>query len=152
MRMALDGAYTEIQARAEASTPENIFRVLSADWISSSTISGGWGVHHGKIVIRLNKDFSVKDAHILAPGGQKLAEQLVKEAKDTSVDGVDLYNMDVKKEVQYYGDESGYPSAYVYLNENNHIYDYVRGDVDGARVWEYIKRWRQSPHRQKSRW
>jgi uncharacterized protein DUF4157 len=137
MREALNNAYTELQYRAVASTPENIFRVLSSEWISNSTIAGTWGVQ-GRIEIRLNKDFSVKNAYIRAPGGQKLAEQMMRDAADSHQEGVDLYHMDVKKEVQYYGDDGGYPSAYVKLDEDNHIYDYVRGDEGAARVWEHI--------------
>jgi hypothetical protein len=139
MRDALNNAYTELQYRAAVSTPENIFRVLSSEWISNSTIKGTWGAH-GKIEIRLNKDFSVKDAYIRAPGGEKLAEQMVRDVEERGLEGVDLYHMDVKKEVQYFGDDGGYPSAYVKLDEDSHIYDYVRGDEGAAAVWEHIRK------------
>jgi Domain of unknown function (DUF4157) len=139
MRMVLSDAYGETQGRLQFSTPENIFRLLTEEWIRGAMIKDGWSMKHASVVIRMNNDYSVKDAHIQGTGGQKIAEQLVKDAEAAHADGVNFYEMEVRKEIQYFGNDSSYPSAYVYLDENNSIHGYVRGDVDAAKVWEYIK-------------
>ena len=64
MRMVLSDAYAEVQARAQFSTPENIFRLLTEEWIRGNTVKEGWGTKEASVVIRMNKDFSIKDAHI----------------------------------------------------------------------------------------
>lgn len=139
MRSVLGDAYAEMQGRAQFSTPENIFRVLTEEWIRGTTVREGWATKQAKIVIRMNKDFSIKDAHIQGTGGQKIAEQLVKDAGEH---GVDIYSMEVRKEIQFFGYDSDYPSAYVHLDENNNIYGAVKDDDSAAAVaaiWEYIK-------------
>ncbi|HEU4783988.1 MAG TPA: DUF4157 domain-containing protein [Ktedonobacterales bacterium] len=139
MRMSLQDTYTALDAQAGFATAENLFRVLSEEWIRGTMIKEGWGTKHASIVIHMNKDFSVKEAHIQGSGGQKIADQLMKDAQKAGVDSVDIYNMDVRKEIQYFGTDSGYPSAYVYLDENNSIHDAVRGDETVTAIWEYIR-------------
>jgi hypothetical protein len=136
--MVLSDAYTDLQGRVQFSTPESIFRVLTEEWIRGSTVKQGWATKQASVVIRMNRDLSVKDAHIQGTGGQKIAEQLVKDAPD----GVDFYSLEVKKEIEYYGFDDTYPSAYVHLDSENHIYGAVKDDDSAAavnRIWEYIK-------------
>ncbi len=138
MRMVLSDAYTDLQGRVQFSTPESIFRVLTEEWIRGSTVKQGWATKEASVVIRMNRDLSVKDAHIQGTGGQKIAEQLVKDAPD----GVDFYSLEVKKEIEYYGFDDTYPSAYVHLDSENHIYGAIKDDDSAAavnKIWEYIK-------------
>ncbi|HEX5547342.1 MAG TPA: hypothetical protein VFX24_08030, partial [Ktedonobacterales bacterium] len=139
MRMVLSDAYAEVQARAQFSTPENIFRLLTEEWIRGNTVKEGWGTKQASVVIRMNKDFSIKDAHIQGTGGQKIAEQLAKDAESEHAGGVNFYQMEIRKEIEYYGNDDSYATAYVHLYENNSIHDYVRGDEEAAKVWEYIR-------------
>lgn len=139
MRMVLSDAYAEVQARAQFSTPENIFRLLTEEWIRGNTVKEGWGTKEASVVIRMNKDFSIKDAHIQGTGGQKIAEQLAKDAESEHAGGVNFYQMEIRKEIEYYGNDDSYATAYVHLYENNSIHDYVRGDEEAARVWDYIR-------------
>ncbi len=139
MRMALLNTYEALDIQAGFATAANLFRLLSEEWIRGTMVKEGWDMRHARIVIHLNKDYSVKDAHIEGAGGTKIAEQLVKDAATHNLDGVDLYNMNVRKEVQYFGHDSGYPSAYVYLDEENHIRDAMRDDEGTAALWAYIR-------------
>jgi uncharacterized protein DUF4157 len=139
MRMVLSDAYAEVQARAQFSTPENIFRLLTEEWIRGNTVKEGWGTKEASVVIRMNKDFSIKDAHIQGTGGQKIAEQLAKDAESEHAGGVNFYQMQIRKEIEYYGNDGSYPTAYVHLYEDNSIHGYVRGDEDAAKVWDYIR-------------
>jgi len=139
MRMVLSDAYAEVQARAQFSTPENIFRLLTEEWIRGNTVKEGWGTKEASVVIRMNKDFSIKDAHIQGTGGQKIAEQLAKDAESEHAGGVNFYQMEIRKEIEYYGNDGSYATAYVHLDQYNHIYGAVRGDEETAKVWEYIR-------------
>jgi Domain of unknown function (DUF4157) len=139
MRMVLSDAYAEVQARAQFSTPENIFRLLTEEWIRGNTVKEGWGTKQASVVIRMNKDFSIKDAHIQGTGGQKIAEQLAKDAESDHAGGVNFYQMEIRKEIEYYGNDDSYATAYVHLYADNSIHDYVRGDEEAAKVWEYIR-------------
>ena len=57
--------------------------------------------------------------------------------------------MEIRKEIEYYGNDGSYPTAYVHLYEDNSIHGYVRGDEEAAKVWEYIKRRsRRSDHQE----
>lgn len=139
MRMVLSDAYAEVQARAQFSTPENIFRLLTEEWIRGNTVKEGWDTKEASVVIRMNKDFSIKDAHIQGTGGQKIAEQLAKDAEADHAGGVNFYQMQIRKEIEYYGNDDSYATAYVHLFEDNHIHDYINGDVEAAKVWDYIR-------------
>ena len=70
---------------SQFSTPESIFRVLTEEWIRGSTVKQGWATKEASVVIRMNRDLSVKDAHIQGTGGQKIAEQLVKDASRSAL-------------------------------------------------------------------
>ena len=62
----------------DASTPNDLFRMLSEEWMGHQTVAGPLGIRStAMVVIRLNPDHSVRDAHIEGEGGQKLAEQLL---------------------------------------------------------------------------
>jgi hypothetical protein len=87
MRMALLDTLESVQKAQNDATPENLFRVLSEEWVRHATVRGGMGVRFKAVVIiRLNPNYSVKDAHVQGSGGQKLAEELLKEFPD----GVDV--------------------------------------------------------------
>jgi Domain of unknown function (DUF4157) len=139
MHMALIDTYSALDAQVSYATSANLFRLLSEEWIRGSTMKEGWDTRHARIIVHLNKDFSVKDAHIEGTGGQKIAEQLVKDANKAHLEGVDVYHMRVRKEVQYFGDDGGYPSAYAYLDEENRIHGAVRGDEGTAAIWQHIR-------------
>ena len=53
-------------------SPEALFVNLSEEWIRASTVSHAHGFNvPANVSIRLKKDYSVIDAHIEGPGGQK---------------------------------------------------------------------------------
>jgi hypothetical protein len=58
--------------------------------------------------------FIIIDAHIEGSGGQKIAEQLLKD----SPDGVDVFNLKVRRRIIVYAD-NGWPSAVLRLDANN---------------------------------
>ncbi len=115
MRMAMVDTYGKLDARVDASTPENLFIKLSEEWIRNAMVSAGMGVKiHAVVVIRLNPDYSVKDAHIQGAGGQKIAEQLLKD----NPEGVNVFNLEVPRVIKLMA-SNGWPSAMLSLDEND---------------------------------
>jgi hypothetical protein len=95
MRMALLDTLAAVDKTLAGATPEAFFKLLSEEWIR-----GGKRKSHGVtvqnvVVIRLNPDYSIKDAHIQGSGGQKLAEQLLKDEPD----GVDVYGLKAPRRI-----------------------------------------------------
>jgi len=115
MRMALMDMLEQVDAQLKVSTPEALFRTLSEEWVRHSTVAGGMGTRFAAtVVIRLNPDYSVKDAHIRGSGGQKLAEQLLKD----SPNGVDVFNLKAPRTILLMAD-NGWPAVTLSLDANN---------------------------------
>ncbi len=97
------------------STTESLFRMLSEEWVRHATVRGGMGTRfQAVVVIRLNPNYSILDAHIQGTGGQKLAEQLLKD----SPDGVDVFRLQAPRRILLMA-ENGWPSAILSLDANN---------------------------------
>ncbi|MGD9928924.1 MAG: DUF4157 domain-containing protein [Mangrovibacterium sp.] len=115
MRMYLVELRDKLNAQLSNSSPEILFRTLSEKWIRHSTVYAGMGVHvQAVVIIRLKKDYSVINAEMQGAGGQKIAEQLLKD----SPNGVDVFGLRVPRRVIVYAD-NGWPSAILSLDENN---------------------------------
>lgn len=129
MRMSMVDAYSKLDTRVEASSPEKLFVTLSEEWIRHAAIPGAWGIKsQAVVVIRLNKDYTIMDAHIQGEGGQKIAEQLLKD----NPDGVNVFNLEVPRRVLMVAD-NGWPSAILELDENDNNLSqgsYLEGDTD----------------------
>lgn len=116
MRMNLVDTIAEMDARLKMSTPERLFLLLSEEWIRHATVTGAWGVKYpATVIIRIREDYTMIDAHIQGPDGQKIAEQLLKD----NPDGVDVFNLPLKREIKMMA-ANGWPSAILDLDENNH--------------------------------
>jgi hypothetical protein len=114
-RLVLMDTLEALDTTLADSTPENLVRVLSEAWIRQGTTGKLAGQSIPAVVlIRLNPDLSVKNAHIQAKGGQKLAEQLLKD----SPDGVDVFGLKTRRRILHYG-ENDWPQATLELDANN---------------------------------
>ena len=115
LRMNLIDTNAEMDARLKTSTTEQLFLKLSEEWMRYATVKGAWGIkYQAVVVIRLNPDYSIKDAHIQGTGGQKIAEQLLKDNSE----GVNVFNLEVPRRVLLLA-ENGWPSAILSLDEND---------------------------------
>ena len=115
MRLALMDTLTALKATLAASSSEKLLRVLTETWIRQGTTGTSAGQPIAAvIIIRLNPDYSVKNAHLQASGGQKLAEELLKE----SPSGVDVYGLKARKRILHY-DEHDVPQATLELDAAN---------------------------------
>lgn len=112
MRMQLMEMWEAVYAEEQRSSPQIWFKMLSDQWLLSSTA----GHVPAWVGIQVEADFSVRDAVIHGPGGQKIAEQLLKD----SPDGVDVYHMPVPREIHYYKDPKGYPMT-IRLDANGRL-------------------------------
>jgi hypothetical protein len=130
MRMALMDALDSVDEVLQRSTSQALFRELTEEWVRSGTVSGGMGTQFpATVIIRLNPDYSLMDAHIQGSGGQKLAEQLVKDFPE----GVDLMTLKAPREIKLMA-ENGWPSAILDLDANNRDTSsgaYIAGDSSG---------------------
>ncbi len=114
MRMGLMDTLAAVDSLRKASSSEALFRVLSEEWIRHAQFKGGMGVKFDAMVmIRLDPGYKIMDARIKGTGGQKLAEQLLKE----SPDGVDVLGLKTKRVISLMA-ENGWPKAQLTLDAN----------------------------------
>ena len=66
-------------------TLPQIFQLIAEQWIRSTKTNAEGLDRPAFVIIRLEPDWTVRDAEILAPGGQKLAEQLLKNGPDAGI-------------------------------------------------------------------
>lgn len=132
MRMALLDTLESVQRVLGVATDKRLFQVLSENWIRQSTVAGGMGTRFkAVVVIRLKPDFSVLDAHIQGSGGQKLAEQLLKD----SPDGVDVFGLKATRRILLLAD-NGWPKITLTLDPNNKDIStgsYAEGDTESLK-------------------
>jgi hypothetical protein len=135
MRLVLMDMLASIDRVLGVSTTESLFRVLSEEWIRHATVRGGMGTRFSAVVvIRLNPNYSILDAHIQGAGGQKLAEQLLKDAPD----GVDVFHLQAPRRILLMAD-NGWPSAILSLDANNR--DASTGSIaegDTGSLYKYV--------------
>ena len=131
MRMNMIDLAEKLKFHLEISTSENLFRKLSEEWIRQTTIPSrdAWGTA-AYVQIRIEEDFSIRDAKIKGPGGQKIAEQMLED----SPEGVDVFNLKVRRIILYYkGGNKEYSSAIVKLDENGNLVNeggFAQGNYD----------------------
>lgn len=148
-RTALDDAYAvmhtalletadSVQRVLSVVTDKQIFKVLSENWIRSRTVAGGMGTRFpAVVVIRLKPDYSVLDAHVQGSGGQKLAEQLLKD----SPDGVDVFALKTTRRILLLAD-NGWPKIILTLDEGNKDIStgsFAEGDTGSLRRYVLAK-------------
>ena len=115
MRIVLLDTLDSVTRVLSVSTSESLFRTLSEEWVRHATVAGGMGTRfQAVVVIRLNANYTILDAHIQGAGGQKLAEQLLKD----SPDGVDVFRLQAPRRILLMA-ENGWPSAILSLDANN---------------------------------
>ena len=135
MRMELMDMLDGVQKVRAGATPEALFKVLSEEWVRNATVPIGMGQRtKATVVIRLNPNYSVKDAHIQGSGGQKLAEELLKEFPD----GVDVFGMQAPRRILLMA-ANGWPSITLSLDENNRDIStgsFGEGDTDS--LYKYV--------------
>lgn len=83
-----------------------LYQMMAERWISGSVIEAETKAK-GYVFIRLNKDWKVVVAHIHAPGGERLAEQLLREQGGT----VNLNELKVRREVEFMPEELTWVNA-----------------------------------------
>ena len=115
MRLVLMETLDALKATLSESSSEKLLRVLTETWIRQGTTGTSAGQPIAAvIIIRLRPDYSVKNAHFQASGGQKLAEELLKD----SPSGVDVYGLKARKRILHY-DEHDVPQATLELDAGN---------------------------------
>src|SRR5262249_29154197 len=116
MRLVLMDMLASVDRILGVSTTESLFRVLSEEWIRHAKVSGAMGMKlDAVVIIRLNPNYTILDAKIQGAGGQKLAEQLLKD----SPGGVDVFNLQAPRRILLMA-ENGWPKAILSLDVNNH--------------------------------
>ena len=115
-RIALMDALAKMDATLKRSGSDTLFRKLTEEWVSGAQVHAGMGVTvPAFVLVRLNKHYSVEQAYFQGTGGQKLAEQLLRD----SLGGVDVLNLKTKKEITYPGDGTPGTSAIAMLDADN---------------------------------
>jgi hypothetical protein len=134
LRMWLVEHFQSVERRLAASDTSTLFTRLSEQWINASTIPIGMGLRsEAWAIIRLEPDFSVRNAHIQGAGGQKLAEQLLK----NSPDGIDFLGLAVRRRIVHYA-ANGWPQDILQLDEKGRRDDmgnYVSGNPGAVQAW-----------------
>ena len=136
LRLELENTLEALDYQLTLSAPESVYRLLTEQWLRDSQVDisqVGW--RDSYIFIRLEADFGVRDAHIFGTGGQKLAEQLLKEPPG----GVDVYSMKVPRFFHYFKEGARGASAVLKLDENGSV-DKKDSDGNYGMVHEHLKR------------
>jgi hypothetical protein len=82
----------------------NVFLLICKEWIRNTTFKeAGRVVKPAFVIISVNKDFTVRGVNLVCHGGQKIAEQLLKNAGGL---GLRPYEWDVPRRLVYLGDYS----------------------------------------------
>jgi hypothetical protein len=143
MRLHLVELFQDIERRLKGSGWSEFFNQLSQEWINASTVRGGMGTKFSaRVIIKLNADWSVKEGHIQGDGGQKMAEQLLK----NSPDGVDLYAMQVPRTILYFGKDGSWWTASLSLSPSGAVENQgsmIEGNYQA--VHEHVKKNGVSP-------
>jgi hypothetical protein len=118
LRLELDNTLEALDYQLKQSSPETIYRLLTEQWLRDSTVRlDGVGVKASYVFIRLEADYSVRDAHIFGVGGQKLAEQLLRDTPG----GIDVYSMKVPRFVHYFKEGARGASTVLKVDERGFV-------------------------------
>ncbi len=122
MRLRLVELFEDVEQRLQATEFNQLFQVLSEEWIGSSRMPQAFGeTSAARIMIDIEEDFSVRSAHIEGPGGQKIAEQLLKNAARSGDSGVDVFAMKVPRTIRRFKGGGNLASAIVKLDADNRL-------------------------------
>jgi len=98
----------------------NVFQLICQEWIrntmyskSAGWVSGGTSPAPAWVAISVNKDYSVRGVELSCQGGQKIAEQLLKNAGTA---GLRPHAWPVPRRILYFADSSSWPNAFINLN------------------------------------
>ncbi len=141
MRLELDNTLAALDYQLKLSTPEGVYRLLTEQWLRDSTVNldhVGWRASY--VFIRVEADYRVRDAHIFGTGGQKLAEQLLKD----SPGGIDAYSMKVPRLIHYFKEGARGASAVLKLDERGTV-DRQNSDGNYSTVHDHLKRYGLQP-------
>jgi len=124
LRLELADTLGALDQQLKSATPEAIYRLLTEQWLRDSTVRlKQVGVKPSYIFIRLEADYTVRDAHINGTGGQKLAEQLIKD----SPGGIDPYSMKVPRFIHYFKEGARGATTVLWVDANG-VIDHKNSD------------------------
>jgi len=124
LRLELANTLGALDQQLKSATPETIYRLLTEQWLRDSTVRlKQVGVKPSYIFIRLEADYTVRDAHINGTGGQKLAEQLIKD----SPGGIDPYSMKVPRFIHYFKEGARGATTVLWVDANG-VIDHKNSD------------------------
>ena len=142
MRENLVDAYAALSAQADASTTDQIFRKLSEEWIRTSEHRDVFGNESKALLeIFVNPDYTIKRAHVQGSGGQKIAEELLKDAQKAGLSGVDVFGLKVPKIVTVKFSEKDYPVWLRLDAENRDLtrsQGYPQNDADAEAIYRTL--------------
>jgi hypothetical protein len=140
MRMQLVEVFQDTEARLRQTSTSQLYTLLSEEWINASDVYAGMGIHtDAKVIIRIWDDLSIRDAYVQGTGGQKIAEQMMK----NSPGGVDVWGLKVKREIKVFEKGgNGWPVAIVMVDENGRSEN--RGSIAEGRSDLYHRRIEQA--------
>jgi hypothetical protein len=100
--------------QAGAFSEAGLYQVMAEKWISGSVSGEGEGKTKGWVYIRLDKSWNVVNAFIHAPGGARLAEQMLREEGGT----VNLNEFKVRRQVDFWPESLTFVN--VWIDEKGH--------------------------------
>ncbi|ABA58649.1 hypothetical protein Noc_2189 [Nitrosococcus oceani ATCC 19707] len=92
-------------------TGSRMFKLLAFEWIRNTqkAFLSSWNVTESLVRVWVDASYIVKKAHINAPGGEKIAEQLLKDAKEIGRPGMRPYEWPVRRIILFM--RGSYPRA-----------------------------------------
>jgi hypothetical protein len=121
--MALESILTGLDYQNKQTTPQAVYRLLTEHWINDTSLRLGdkWigytGIKNAFVFVRLEADYTVRDAELKVTGGQKIAEQLLKD----SPGGIDPYSMKVPRHIDYFKEGSRGANTVLHVDANGKI-------------------------------
>ncbi len=118
----------------------NVFLLICQEWIRNTTHKEYRVANPAFVRISVNKDYSVRKVEILCPGGQKIAEQLLKNAGGT---GLRTHSWPVPRRFLYFVDSGSWPNAIINLTTDGRwaqIGNIAENSSQGTVVLDYIRR------------
>jgi hypothetical protein len=118
----------------------NVFLLICQEWIRNTTFKEHRVAAPAFVRISVNKDYSVRGVELLCPGGQKIAEQLLKNAGGS---GLRPHPWPVPRRFLYFVDSSSWPNAFINLTSEGRwavVGSVAENSGVGSRVLEHIRR------------
>jgi hypothetical protein len=119
----------------------NVFMLICQEWIRNTTYKEYRVANPAFVRISVNKDYSVRGVEILCPGGQKIAEQLLKNAGGT---GLRPHSWPVPRRFLYFVDSGSWPNAIINLTTDGRwaqLGNIAENSRQGAVVLDHIRKY-----------